>query len=188
MDLPITLALLGSSALSTWNLILGEGPVYFDSTASFIFLILASRFLLKRLQQIHIGTTSMSTLVGSNFARRENQFGDIEIVPIESLRTGDIIKIKEGESLAADVELLSDRAEFDLSLFSGESFPRAFNRGLQVNAGAKLLSPSARGRVTATGRATALGGLLARLERESFHKLHGIGSSDRAVQVLISVL
>lgn len=54
IDLPISIALLTGFGLSTINLLRGDGAVYFDSTASFMFLILSVRYLLKRVQQSYL--------------------------------------------------------------------------------------------------------------------------------------
>src|SRR5690606_4952949 len=63
IDLPIVVALTVSFALSTYNLIQGSGEIYFDSTASFIFLILASRYLQKRFQQKYLGMSAFPQMV-----------------------------------------------------------------------------------------------------------------------------
>lgn len=50
-DLSIVVAFTWGSALSYLNLFRGRGEFYFDSTASFLFLILLVRFLLEKTQQ-----------------------------------------------------------------------------------------------------------------------------------------
>jgi Cu2+-exporting ATPase/Cu+-exporting ATPase len=51
IDVPVVLGLLVSSGVSVYNLLSGDDRVYFDSIAMLVFLLLATRYLIKRFQQ-----------------------------------------------------------------------------------------------------------------------------------------
>jgi len=170
VDLPIAIAMLSGFTLSTYNLIRGEGAVYFDSTASFLFLILASRYLLKRVQQKYLHQDALL----------EGIEGRRDLVP------GSEIQILQGEKIPADGVLLSPQAEVDMSLFNGESLPELFREGMTLFAGSRLLSPSARLKVEKTALETRWGKILQQLRADSVEKSHFITLSDKLAQGLIA--
>ena len=49
MDVPVSLAIILGTAISTYNLIIGEKDIYFDSIAMLVFLLLSTRYLLRRI-------------------------------------------------------------------------------------------------------------------------------------------
>ncbi|MBS1970700.1 MAG: heavy metal translocating P-type ATPase [Bdellovibrionales bacterium] len=170
VDLPIVIAMFSGFFLSTYNLIRGEGPVYFDSTASFLFLILASRYLLKRVQQKYL---HQDALLEGIEGRRD-------------LQPGTEITILQGEKIPADGILLSPQAEVDMSLFNGESLPEQFREGMTLFAGSRLLSPEARLRVEKTALETRWGKILQQLRSDSVQKSRFITLSDKLAQGLIA--
>lgn len=172
VDLPIVIAMLSGFTLSTLNLIRGEGPVYFDSTASFLFLILASRYLLKRVQQKYL---NQDALLEGIEGRRD-------------LNPGSEIRLLQGEKIPADGVLLSPQAEVDMSLFNGESLPEQFREGMTLFAGAKLLSPEARIRIEKVALDTRWGKILQQLRSDSVQKSRFITLSDKLAQGLIATV
>lgn len=170
VDLPIVIAMLTGFSLSTFNLARGEGAVYFDSTASFLFLILASRYLLKRVQQKYLNQDAML----------EGIEGRRDLLP------GSEIRLLQGEKIPADGILLSPQAEVDMSLFNGESLPEQFRQGMTLFAGAKILSPEAHMRVEKAGLETRWGKILQQLRSDSVQKSRFITLSDKLAQGLIA--
>ncbi|NUM88835.1 MAG: heavy metal translocating P-type ATPase metal-binding domain-containing protein, partial [Bdellovibrionales bacterium] len=51
IDLPIVAAVWAAALVSFWNLLAGREEVYFDSLSTLVFLLLGSRYLLRRIQQ-----------------------------------------------------------------------------------------------------------------------------------------
>ncbi|WP_413288139.1 heavy metal translocating P-type ATPase [Bdellovibrio sp. HCB337] len=172
VDLPIVIAMLTGFTLSTYHLIRGEGAIYYDSTASFLFLILSSRYLLKRVQQKYL---SGDYLLQHLQLRKE-------------LKTGEKINLRQGERIPADGVLVSTRAEIDMSLFSGESLSQYFQEGMKIFAGSTLLSSHAVMQVEATGLHTRLGQLLQQLKSESVQKSHFVSLTDKMAQGLIATV
>lgn len=170
VDLPIVIAMLTGFSLSTFNLIRGEGAVYYDSTASFLFLILASRYLLKRVQQKYLNQDALL----------EGIEGRRDLLP------GTEVRILQGEKIPADGVLLSPQAEIDMSLFNGESLPEQFREGMSLFAGSKLLSTEAHMRVEKVALETRWGKILQQLRSDSVQKSRFITLSDRLAQGLIA--
>lgn len=182
IDLPITIALLASFLLSTFNLFRGNGALYFDSTASFIFLILSSRYLLKRVQQKFLSTPSGIRLP-STVVKLEN--GNEVLVSTEKISPNDHIKLPVGLVLPFDGLLISDRAHLDMSLLNGESLPRTFTKGMTIQAGTRILNEPIEISVLRSGAKTEFGGLLETLEKDSVQQTYFVGVTDKISQWLI---
>jgi heavy metal translocating P-type ATPase len=82
--------------------------------------------------------------------------GEQEVDP-ESLKPGDLILARPGDTIAADGEILEGQSAIDQSSITGESAPEDAGPGTSVFAGTINLSGLLRIRVTKTGSQTALG-------------------------------
>jgi Cu2+-exporting ATPase/Cu+-exporting ATPase len=184
VDLPITLALLMGFSLSTFNLIRGEGHIYFDSTASFLFFILSARFLLKRIQQNYLAPLKVKSFLRD---QKFLCFVDNEWVatPAASLKADHVLKVTRGQTLPADAELLSSHAQLDMSLFNGESLPRTFSQGMKLFAGTVVLDQDIEIRLSGSFNESRLGQLLKELNEGALTKSPFIALTDRLAQKLI---
>jgi P-type Cu2+ transporter len=86
--------------------------------------------------------------------------GGTEQVPVGTLRTGDIVLVRPGESVPADGEVTEGRSSVNESMITGESQPVTKEAGSRVIAGTINGDGSLRLRVTATGEETALAGIM----------------------------
>lgn len=135
IDLPIVVALWSGFILSTYNLINGRDEFYFDSTASFIFLILVARYFVKRIQQNYLSPMNLKSLIKDEVFK--NAVTE-EPVLAEHIKLDDEITIQPGQILPVDGTLLNAMALIDLSMFNGESVPRTFAQGMSLKAGYKI--------------------------------------------------
>lgn len=184
VDLPITIAMLSGFGLSTVNLIRGNGDIYFDSTASFLFLILSARYLLKRVQQNYLSPSRLQEFMDSTHFTRFNGTRR-ESIPLQSIQVGDILQLNPGQSLPCDGELMSNQALIDMSLFNGESLPKHFSVGMQLYAGTKVLNQPLMLKVQNAFNESKLGHLLRELDKGNSEKSNFIGVTDRLAQKLI---
>ncbi|HEX7673214.1 MAG TPA: heavy metal translocating P-type ATPase [Bdellovibrio sp.] len=181
-DLPIVLALWSGFLFSTYNLVYSGGPIYFDSTASFLFLILSARYLLKRVQQNYLAPARAVSLFKNEFYKVADSEHSL---PWNKVRPGQELLLSRLQSVPADSELLSQEASLDLSLFNGESLPRNFTKGMMIYAGSKLLNEEARIRVLQPFESSKLGELFNKLDQNAYLKSHFGALSDRLAQKLI---
>lgn len=207
VDLPITIALWTGFLFSTFNLVRGIDDVYYDSTASFIFLILVTRYFVHRIQQNANNQRELSTFLPPESYKLLPAENSSEIpveipieIPIETriekpieislekVRPGQWLEINQEQILPADGILKSTKAEIDASLFSGESLPQIYTDGMKVFAGTKLISAKAKIQVTATQSETALGRILTDLAKEALKKNKFTQITDRLSQVLIAAV
>ncbi|WII73655.1 heavy metal translocating P-type ATPase [Bdellovibrio sp. 22V] len=184
VDLPIAVAMLSGFVLSTYNLIRGDGAIYYDSTASFLFLILSARYLLKRVQQNYLSPSAIKS-----FFKSEEYTVSIEgrkkVLPWSKIEAGQTLLVRRSQTLPVDGELLSSSALIDMSLFSGESLPKTFSKGMTLFAGTKLLDQEVELRVQKPFTFSRLGLLLKDLDENALKKNDFVALTDRLAQKLI---
>jgi len=159
MDIPVSIALLGAYSASVYATITNTGEVYFESISMFTFFLLTGRFLelLAKERALKFATNRLTLL--PKLANRETSAG-YESIAIKQLNIGDIIRIKAGETVPADGELLNKQAQVDESLLTGESLPRAKKLGDAIIAGSINQHSPIRMKVTATAQQTVLAGII----------------------------
>lgn len=188
IDLPIVIALLSSFIFSLVNLIRRDGAIYFDSTASFVFLILSARYLLKRVQQNYLSTSVLKKSLNSERYTRLGEENTTEVVPFQSLRPGDTIWVKKNQILPMDSRLISERALLDMSLLNGESLPKTFTQGLPLFGGTKVLEKDILVQISCAFESSKIGQLFQKLEKSARVKNNFINLTDSLAQKLIFVV
>lgn len=149
-DLAIVIAFGWGSILSYFNLFRGNSNFYFDSTASFLFLILLARFFLDRAQNSIESDLNPSLLFKSLPVFEIKRGGETIQALYHQIEKGDLITLRRGQTLPVDIELQSEGADVDTSLFSGESFPQTFAKGSVIKAGMVGISESLYGKTNGT--------------------------------------
>lgn len=98
VDIPIVFVILVGFFLSTYNYLSGNDQVYFDSVTTFIFLLLASRYFLKSIQEriANKESTSRSLFSQNRILIWDNQNKQFFLEPIEELKPGLKVKLKKG--------------------------------------------------------------------------------------------
>ncbi|MFP5519721.1 MAG: heavy metal translocating P-type ATPase [Bdellovibrionia bacterium] len=185
VDLPITVAMLSSVMLSTYNLVRGDGDIYYDSTASFMFLILSARYLLKRTQQNYLSPSQMKEFFKNERYLVLSEDGSYHSEPAAQIAMLSTVKVVTGQTLPTDCELLTERAIVDTSLFNGESFPHHFVKGMKLFGGTKLLSEDVLVKVLSTQSDSKVGSLLRELDQSALQKTSFLALTDRLAQYLI---
>lgn len=187
VDLPIVIAMLSGFIVSTINLVRGHGEIYYDSTASFIFLILATRFMVKRIQQKSLSESSLSQYIPIQSVQYKTVDG-VANKPSHKINPGDILIIQPNQILPADGTIYSISADLDMSLLNGESLPQTFAHGMKVFAGTRALNKEFEMIVEKTNADTEIGHIISKLERESIQKTSFITLSDKIAQWLIGIV
>src|SRR5882724_2602190 len=106
--------------------------------------------------------------------------GAAEEVPIDALRTGDIVLVRPGASIPADGTVTDGVSEVNESLITGESRPVKKTQGERVIAGAVNGTGSLRVEVTGTGEQTALAGIVRLVEQAQSSRSRAQALADRA--------
>jgi len=97
-------------------------PLYFDTAAAIITLILLGRFLEAR-ARLHT-SDAIRRLIGlAPRTARVLQDGTEVDVPIADVRVGDLLRVRPGESIAVDGVVVDGASGVDESMITGESLP-----------------------------------------------------------------
>lgn len=189
VDLPIALALLVGGALSFRNLVQGNPNIYFDSLAGLIFFLLCTRYLVFQIKNKFLTPLSMAEILPSKTTRlkkaTQTEFISTDITNIEP---EDYIDLQAQYILPVDGILLSDKAEFDTSLLTGESFPVTYKKFDRVYSGSKLLSSRALIEAQSTARASRIHEIFERLNAALTQKTELVTLTDKAAQILTYVI
>ncbi len=172
IDLPISMAFICGYAESLRQVLLGTNLVYLDSVTSLVFLMLASRYALSRLERAEF---SKSGLLQSLLPARAGK-----------LVMGEVITLKAGEKIPADGQVTNGTALVDLSFLTGETKPVSITVDERVYAGGRLLSGEVRVRIVAIGADTRLGEIETRLAEIPTRMNLRTARSDRWAQVFLA--
>lgn len=187
MDVPIALALTVGLVHGVVNTALNTGDVYFDTLCTLVFLLLVGRWIQQRQQRgaadavelLYSVTPSRATLIEGDTPRA---------VPVEALRPGDIVEVGPNHSIPVDGEVVRGSSSLNIALLTGESRPVDVVVGDAVTAGSTNLSSTLRVRVTATGRATRVGQLMALVEEHARRRAPIVRLADALSVTFVAVV
>ncbi|MDO9522049.1 MAG: heavy metal translocating P-type ATPase [Pseudohongiella sp.] len=138
MDVPVSIAILAAWLLSVINTITNGHEVYFDTASMFTFFLLTGRYA-ELLSRYHFQQSQdlLEHLLPDN-ATRIDQTADAPVyslIPLQDLRTGDLLRVLPGETIPADAYVQSGRSGVSEAAFTGEPLPQLKEAGARVLAG-----------------------------------------------------
>ncbi|MDZ7661763.1 heavy metal translocating P-type ATPase [Thiohalophilus sp.] len=170
MDVPVALAVSGTYLASLIATVSRSGEVYFESATMFVFFLLLGRFLeMGARQRASAAVESLATLLPALATRLEADGSECR-VGVAELVPGDRVRIRPGETVPADGEILRGISSVDESLLTGESLPRARRTGEALIGGAVNVESPLEMRVTQVGQDTVLSGIQRLLDRAQSEK------------------
>ncbi len=188
LDVPIAAALLSGIIVSLWGLYQKTETLYFDSLSTLVFLLLASRFWLKGVQQNLMNTSRLAEdlLVGT--ATRICDDGRYEKISTFSLRIGDRIKLSAPCLVPIDGQVLDGNASLNTSILTGESLPIAVSPKQDIEAGTRLLSGTIVVRVQKTVANSRLANILRDTEHSAKTKSRSVQLAEKVSQWFIGTV
>ncbi|MDY0003572.1 MAG: heavy metal translocating P-type ATPase [Polyangia bacterium] len=174
--------------LSGWLALGLGGHVYFETAAMIITLIKVGKILEARaLRRTSAALRSLSALMPDE-ATRLSEDGSVEIVRAASLRPGDLVRVRSGERVPADGEVLRGSSGVDESLLTGESVPVDKAPGAVVYGGTLNTSGLLEVRVTGVGAQTALARIIGLVRRAQSSKAPIQRLADRISAVFVPAI
>ncbi len=185
IDVPIALAIGVGSLVSAFNLLSGSPHIYFDSLAALVFLLLASRYYLRQVQQRSARSSQLLQSFFAPIAHRQVE-GATQDVPPGHLKAGDQVRVDHGERLPADGVVLEGATQLNAAWLTGEHLPVEVKAGDAVHAGAVNEGGSFVMEVSKVLADSRLGQILTQLEREARSPI--IGLTDRVSRHFLTVV
>ena len=160
MDTLIALGTLSAYGFSVVQLAAGGADLYFDSAAVIIAFLVLGRYLEARATG-RAGQAIRALLeLGARQARVLRDGAEV-MVPVERVAVGDLLRVRPGEKIPTDGEVVDGASAVDESMLTGESLPVSKAVGDSV-AGATL---NAGGALTVRARRVGADTALARIVR-----------------------
>jgi Cu+-exporting ATPase len=113
----------------------GAVAVYFEAAAVIIVLVLLGQVLELRAREQTSGAIRALLDLAPKTARRLNTDGSEEEVSLDLIAVGDRLRVRPGEKIPVDGELIEGRSAVDESMVTGESMPVTKEVGSKVIAG-----------------------------------------------------
>ena len=113
---------------------MGMAPVYFEAAAVILVLVLVGQVMeLAARERTGDAIRALMDLAPKT-ARRVTGETE-EDVPLDALRTGDVLRVRPGESVPVDGEVIEGRSSVDESMITGEPVPVEKTEGEPVTGG-----------------------------------------------------
>ena len=166
IDLPISIALIAGAFYGLWNVFNGVHENYFDSLTTLVFLLLLSRYFLKKIQEKALSSRDFSYFYLGDSVRRINSPQDKQVQEIHPnfVNNEDYLLIAPGDFIPADSFVIEGESYINNSLFSGESRPTKLGVGDYVFAGTQNISNEILIQVKKTQNETRVGQILKSVE------------------------
>ena len=134
----------------------GAVPVYFEAAAVITVLVLLGQVLELKAREQTSGAIRALLDLAPKRARRVRDDGNDEDVGLDEVAAGDRLRVRPGESVPVDGEVLEGRTSIDESMVTGESMPVTKEVGAGVIGGTMNQSGSFVMRADKVGRDTML--------------------------------
>ena len=134
----------------------GAVAVYFEAATVITVLVLLGQVLELRAREQTSGAIRALLDLAPKMARRLNAGGSEEEVSLELVIVGDRLRVRPGEKVPVDGEVVEGRSSLDESMVTGESMPVTKEKGSKVIGGTLNTTGSVVMRAEKVGRDTML--------------------------------
>jgi Cu2+-exporting ATPase len=166
MMLLISLAISVSFVYSLATMFVNLGEGFFWELVTLIDIMLLGHWIETRSIRQASGALNALAKLMPDSAEQIQSDGSVHIVPVASLKTGDLVLVRPGASIPADGIAIVGESDVNESMITGESLPVRKAPGAKVIGGSIIGDSSLQVRVTAIGEQTALAGIM-RLVRDA---------------------
>lgn len=136
MDVPISLAVLVTLAMSLFETANQGRHAYFDGVVMLLFLLLIGRYLDHRLRERARTAARELLAMQAVTASRIGANGAISAVAARDIAPGDRLSVAAGDRIPVDAIVESGVSDLNRAILTGETTPIAVRPGDSVNAGA----------------------------------------------------
>ncbi|WP_375481995.1 heavy metal translocating P-type ATPase [uncultured Mycobacterium sp.] len=183
MDTLIALGTLTAFSYSTYQLFTG-GPLFLDTAALIIAAVVLGRYFEARANGKAREAISKLLELGAKEARLLVD-GQEVLVPVDQVQVGDLVRVRPGEKIPVDGEVIDGRAAVDESMLTGESVPVEKTGGDHVAGATINVDGVLTVRATAVGADTALAQIVRLVEQAQGGKAPVQRMADRVSSVFV---
>jgi len=173
----------GFSAVVT-ALGLHQQHVYFEASATIITLVLMGKLLEARAKAKTADAIESLVRLQPRTAWVEHA-GELEEVPVDSLKPGQVFVVRAGDSVPVDGLVISGRSAIDESMLTGESLPVGKEEGDKVFAATVNGEGALRCRAEGVGSNTLLAGIIHMVEQAQGSKAPVQRLADRVSAIFV---
>jgi copper-transporting P-type ATPase V len=188
MDTLIAMGTLAAYLFSMFQIVTGGDELYFEAAVFIIAFLVLGRFLEVRAKG-RAGNAIRALLeLGAKQARViRDQAGDQAevLVPVDQVVVGDVLRIRPGEKVPVDGEVVDGASAVDESMLTGESVPVDKVTGASVAGATVNLTGVLTVRATAVGADTALAQIVRQVEEAQTGKAAMQRLADRISAVFV---
>ena len=187
MDVPISIGVLLTLAVSFSETLQGGRHAYFDAAVTLLFLLLIGRWLDHQLRARALNAAQSLLALQTPIVRLVDGGGE-RGAPLSQVAVGDLIAVLPGERIPVDGVVASGRSSLNNALITGETAPCPIGPGAIAHAGALNLE----GRLQIWARARAEDSTLAEIARlmeaGAQAKSAYVRLADRAASIYVPVV
>ncbi|EJC80711.1 copper/silver-translocating P-type ATPase,heavy metal-translocating P-type ATPase, Cd/Co/Hg/Pb/Zn-transporting [Rhizobium leguminosarum bv. trifolii WSM2297] len=180
MDVPISLAVTLSYAVSLWETIHHGEHAWFEASVSLLFFLLIGRTLDHVMREKARAAINGLARLAPRGALLMMPDGSRRYIAVDEIAVGDEISIAAGERVPVDGIVVSGESDIDLSIVTGESGPVAVAPHSEVNSGAMNLTGSLVFRATRIARNSLLSEIIGLMEAAEGGRARYRRIADRA--------
>jgi|CXWL01.1.fsa_nt_gi Cu2+-exporting ATPase len=188
MDVPITLAVVLTFAMSIAETAMGGAHTYFDGVTMLLFFLLIGRYLDHRLREKARTAAREILALQAVSARRIGANGAIEAVASRDIAVGDRLLLAVGERAPCDGVILEGASDLDCSMLTGETLPTPARAGDRILAGSINASRPLTMRVEARAENSAVAELARLIEVGEQGRGRFVRIADRAAALYVPVV
>ncbi|MGE0237134.1 MAG: heavy metal translocating P-type ATPase [Parvibaculaceae bacterium] len=134
----------------------GSVPVYFEAAAVITVLVLLGQVLELKARDRTSGAIKALLGLAPKTARRIDAQGGEEEIALDLVAAGDVLRVRPGEKVPVDGEVIEGRSSVDESMITGEAMPVGKAQGTQVTGGTLNQTGALTIRAVKVGRETML--------------------------------
>jgi Cu+-exporting ATPase len=189
-----TLVALGSSvaffysfAVLALGLDLRVFPVYFESAAMIVTLVMVGKFLEARARR-DAGDAVRELLAYQPDTARVERGGETIVVDVEAVRVGEVVRVQPGEKVPLDGRVVWGSGHVDESMLTGESDPSSKHLGDLVFAGTINLNGAIGFEVTAASDETTFANLVELVRDAQASEAPIQSAADRVAAIFVPTI
>jgi Cu2+-exporting ATPase len=188
MDVPISLSILLSLALSAYLTLLHDRHSYFDAAVMLPFLLLIGRYLDFAVRRKAKGAARDLAAMQAVTVQRLDSFGLPHPAAARDVAVGDRLLLVAGERAAVDGIVQDNDTVADLSLVTGESEPVAIRKGDALRAGSIVMGRAVVLKATARVENSLVAEISRLIEAGQQSRSRYVKLADRAARLYVPVV